>query len=376
MGGKQSKPNIKPITRFFEKIFPPPDPCRNDRNKFNNNEKIIRTKGDYKNSLTSTDKLLKDDEGAKKLIRDGYYNRINDSLDRAMPTSEDIKIEIIHKESFCNKFDLKKQNDEITGYNTDINKLNSSISTHRNNINIYENESKIFKKKIEDPLLDKKGYYVSPPNLVPKDNFHIDENYYNRKNQPNLFYQSNLDLDIPVLENFTESFDTPKTYTGGLQAQTTAYQTLYNNYYNAYHKGINLIQNNLQPEIDFLKLSELTGLQYAFTSVKAENDLINQQIQENNNSYSTDNKQFVYQTENLVYLKSINFVIFIIYYIAFLIFLYFMIFVKTSDIKIKIFIILIFLLYPFIIKPIEEFFYFIITFMISTLFGNVYIMNE
>ena len=376
MGGKQSKPNTKPIKRFFEKIFPPPDPCKNDRNKYNNNEIIKRTKGDYKNSLKNTDNGLIKQEKDSLDNRDYFKKKINDPLDKAMPISEDIKINIIHKESFCNKYNLTKQNDEIRGYNDEINKLNMSISNRRNNINIYENESKILKKKIKDPLLDKKGYYVSPPNLVPKDNFHIDENYYNRKNQPNLFYQSNLDLDIPVLENFTESFDTPKTYTGGLQAQTTAYQTLYNNYYNAYNKGINLIQNNLQPEIDFLKLTELTGLQYAFTGVKVENDLINQQIQENNNSYSTDNKQFFYQTENLVYLKSINFVIFIIYYIAFLIFLYFMIFVKTSDIKILIFIILIFLLYPFIIKSIEEFFYFIITFTISTLFGNVYIMNE
>ena len=377
MGGKQSKPDINPVKRFFQKIFPPPpDPCKNDRNTYNNNEKLKKSKGDYITSLKSTDDGLIQPEKDSLDNRNRYYNRINDPLDRAMPTSEDIKIKLIHKESFCNKYDLKNQIKEIKGYDEQINKLNTSISNHRTNINNYNNESKILQKKIDDPLIDKKGYYVSQPGQVPKDNFHIDENYYNRKNQPNLFYQSNLDLDIPILENFTESFDPPKEFSGGLQAQTSAYQTLYKNYYNAYNKGINLIQNNLQPEIDFLKLTELTGLQYAFTGVKAENDLINQQIQENNNSYSTDNKQFFYQTENLVYLKSINFVIFIIYYIAFLIFLYFMIFVKTSDIKIKIFIILIFLLYPFIIKPIEEFFYFIITFTISTLFGNVYIMNE
>jgi hypothetical protein len=175
----------------------------------------------------------------------------------------------------------------------------------------------------------------------------------------------------------TEPFEDQRMYyTGGLLAKSNVYETLYKNYLDGYNRSVNVIQNQLEPEIKRLNTSELSGIQYAFTSVKNENELIQQQIDENANEYSTDNKQIVYQTDNLIYLKSVNFVIFIFYYCVYLIFLYFMIFVKTSDIKIKVVLLLFFFIYPFIIKPLEEFLYFIIMFFVSSIFGNVYVPTE
>lgn len=387
MGGRHSNP-FQNFIRIFNP--PPPDPCRVDKSVENNNRNYINNLNNKIVILSQNENNKLTEETKSKNLRDDLNEEIVGPLlniidtngttqeSASQPNLEDIKIEIVHvnKEGFCNDYYrdiINGQNNNIRNDNNQINYLNNSIYNHNVNINKYNNESTILKNKINNPLLDVNGKNVSQPNIITKDKFKINENNFNEIHEPNLFYQKNLDLDIPIIENFEPIHYSEKS---GLDKKSKAYETLYNNYFNAYQKSINLIQNNLQPSIDELKLTELSGLQYAFTSVKTENDLINQQIQENVNKYSTDNKQFIYQNDNLIYLKSINFVIFILYYCVFLIFLYFMIFVKTTDVKIKIFIAFFFLLFPFIIKPIEEFFYFMITFFISTIFGNVYIINE
>jgi hypothetical protein len=397
MGGGHSSP-----FHWFVQIFippPPPDPCASDKNVYNNNKyPVIPNKQGEKGSAEQERNTSINTENTAKSRVDDINKDINKPLNEKVPDIEDIKIEIVHKEAFCNNYwrdQITGQNNTINGLNSDITKLINEKRQHEINTKNYNDQYNDLSNNINsNNLYDaKRNIYIDQskrPTNVPINNFHMNDNTYHDPTSDNLFYDKKLNnydktsnhiimggLDIPiVVENFTEGYENPKIYTGGYLAQINAYKNQYNNYYYAYNKSINLIQNNLQPQIDYLKLSELTGLQYAYTSVKTENDLIKQQIQENTDNYSTDNKQFVYQTDNLIYLKSVNFVIFIIYYSAFLIFFFFVIFMKpTMNIRIKIGLILIFLLYPFIIKPIEEFFYFVITFLISTIFGNVYVIN-
>ena len=179
-----------------------------------------------------------------------------------------------------------------------------------------------------------------------------------------------------MIEPFIEGVQTYGSMSG-LNSLISAYKTQTNNYFNAHSSAVNIIQNQLQPEIDNLNLTQLSGLQYGYTSVKNENKLIKDQIQKNKDTYSTDNAIFMYQNNNLIFLKSVNFVIFVFYYCVFIFFIYFLIFKNmTIEKSSKVLMIIFFLLFPFIIKYIENYIVFILSFFLSMIFGNVFTLNE
>lgn len=282
------------------------------------------------------------------------------------------------------KSGISKGTNLIKDYNNKLNEKDKIIR-QKNGIIVdkeFEIENKNYsikylKKRLDGPLLDMPGNEVSQPRFkfIP---------IKKCDNCRESFQQMDSKDKTPVIEPMADqvfplndpNYPIQYNWNSGLEAKSNAYSTLYNTYFYGYQNAVDLIQNQLEPEIKHLNLTNLTGLQYSYTSVKNENNLIKQQIQENKNNYSTDNRLFDYQTNNLTYLKSINFIIFIIYYCIFIFFLYFMVFKKTSDIQYKIILTVLFLLYPFIIKPIEEFIYFIFVFFVSTIFGNVYVAQD
>ena len=158
----------------------------------------------------------------------------------------------------------------------------------------------------------------------------------------------------------------------GISSKADAYETLYKEYHNALIQAYRIIDNHLQPSVDYLKKTELTGLDFSFETVKNENALIEKQILDNNTKFATDTKKYHYQSENLVHLKSTNFILFILFYTVFIFLIYF-VFVNVSlSFYSKVGIVLIMVLYPFIIKPFEQLIWFILKFIYSLLFGKVY----
>lgn len=258
---------------------------------------------------------------------------------------------------------IRQKNGEIKNKEFEIERKDSYINSYRN--------------MLSAPLLDMPGNEVSQPRfkfiqIKKSDNYREPFQQMDSKDKPPVI-EPMADQVFPLND---PNYPIQYNWNSGIANTYHAYRTLYNTYFYGLKNAQDVITNELEPEIKHLNLTQLTGLQYSYTSVKNENNLIKQQIQENKNNYSTDNRLFDYQTNNLTYLKSINFIIFIIYYCIFIFFLYLMVFKKTSDIQYKILLSIMFLLYPFIIKPIEEFIYFVFVFFVSTLFGNVYVAQE
>lgn len=405
--------NSNPFKKLVDRIIPKPDPCRNYKSRITNNDKIISSNSAI---ISNNDNIINDLEHTKvpdaerenttvKNINTSLYNKLYDPLKdtKSNPTSKPIlydpktdpleedklRIKIVHnkkKESFISMTPFRLQpvteglcDSEITTLNTQRTIIDASNGIIRTNL-----------KRISE-LNQKIKDYNDETNKFTKDN----ADYNSIINNKLLYDINNIPMEYPKNKTYkldkvnykvVESFDGPTiegleeiieySSDSGISSTRDAYQTLYKNYYNAYSQSVDLVQNYLQPEIDLLKLSELTGMQYAYTSVKNENELINQQIQENKNKYSTDVKQFRYQNDNLIYLKSINFYIFIIYYIFLLILIYFMIFIKTSHIMKKLIIVFVMLIFPFILKPIQEYIHFILHFTVTHITGNVFSINE
>lgn len=158
----------------------------------------------------------------------------------------------------------------------------------------------------------------------------------------------------------------------GLMNTTDAYYKLYSNYYDGYQKNDKIIKNILKPDIEYLKQTELTGLDYAFESIKTQNNLIDNQIKENNEKYSIDSQKIYYQSQQIMKLKTYNFFMFILYYIIALISIYILINSKDVSIAIKIMITLFIIGYPFIIDILQQFIIFLWYYIGTLIRGEVY----
>lgn len=298
------------------------------------------------------------------------------------PINEKIKIEKIHKEGFCDK-EIKKLKEQNIMMNSN-NKLNTLYIDNHYYVNSLNNKLNISNDNIKK---DNEYYQNLYDNWNNKILGSLRDNNNNNIILPKVIIQKEMDkkkIIIPTVEPFSEPVVEPfiegvQTYgsMSGLNSLISAYKTQTNNYFNAHSSAVNIIQNQLQPEIDNLNLTQLSGLQYGYTSVKNENKLIKDQIQKNKDTYSTDNAIFMYQNNNLIFLKSVNFVIFVFYYCVFIFFIYFLIFKNmTIEKSSKVLMIIFFLLFPFIIKYIENYIVFILSFFLSMIFGNVFTLNE
>ena len=193
---------------------------------------------------------------------------------------------------------------------------------------------------------------------------------YNNRNE--IKYNKNKYQEKNIIG--TESFVPEITYgdKSGLKPKSDAYKSLYHEYHNALVSAYRIIDRHLQPSVDYLKKTELTGMDFSFETVRNENNLIKKQIKDNNVKLTTDTKKFFYQTDNFINLKSINFCLFILFYSIFVIFIYYVFINITIPFNLKIFYVLIIFLFPFYIKPLEEISWFVIVFLYSLIFGKAY----
>jgi glucan phosphoethanolaminetransferase (alkaline phosphatase superfamily) len=112
-----------------------------------------------------------------------------------------------------------------------------------------------------------------------------------------------------------------------------------------------------------------------YKTLKAQNDVLETQIQNIDTNYATDKSKSLYKTEKVVQLRNYNFILFIIFYICvILLALYFFLLNRTSlSFRMKILLIVFFILYPFIIDYIEQYGYFLYNYIYAFIGGVAYI---
>ena len=101
-----------------------------------------------------------------------------------------------------------------------------------------------------------------------------------------------------------------------------------------------------------------------------ENKLLENQIQKNQNNYTTDDTQVFYKKQQFYRQKDLNYILYIIFYVLILgLAVYLFIFNNTINVYLKIFITILLAIYPFIIEHIEFFVYFIFYYVYSLVNG-------
>jgi glucan phosphoethanolaminetransferase (alkaline phosphatase superfamily) len=112
-----------------------------------------------------------------------------------------------------------------------------------------------------------------------------------------------------------------------------------------------------------------------YNTLKQQNELLGKQLQYTKEDYAINKSQSLYKTEKVMQLRSYNFILFIIYYICvILLALYFFLLNRTSlSFRMKISLIVFFILYPFIIDYIEQYGYFLYNYIYAFISGIAYI---
>lgn len=137
------------------------------------------------------------------------------------------------------------------------------------------------------------------------------------------------------------------------------------------------LYNDELAENETLRRSPQGDYAVLFTTVKKENEQIDKQIKELSDSYSTDNQKANYQSEKILTLKRINYVLFILYYIALLILTLVLFMYNTTMTKQKkVVIIVLLMIFPFISDILYQLLEYIYKFIYATLNGNAYTANN
>jgi len=114
----------------------------------------------------------------------------------------------------------------------------------------------------------------------------------------------------------------------------------------------------------------IDNIQTDLNNVINENKLLESQIQQNQNNYTTDDTQVFYKTQQYYRQQDFNFILFIIFYSLILgLAVYLFIFNNTINVYLKIFITILLAIYPFIIESIEFFVYFIFYYVYALING-------
>jgi ABC-type Na+ efflux pump permease subunit len=110
-----------------------------------------------------------------------------------------------------------------------------------------------------------------------------------------------------------------------------------------------------------------------YKSVQKQNKILESNIRDINEKFSTDDQKSIYTHQKLSVVKNIYFVLFIIYYIVLLMAIYVIFFrLKTiNSIYSKLFIVVLLVLAPFIIIPIEIQLYKLLIYSYNTITSNV-----
>lgn len=107
--------------------------------------------------------------------------------------------------------------------------------------------------------------------------------------------------------------------------------------------------------------------------IKAQNDNINTELKE---QYATNKSKTLYTSQKIYELSHFNFILFVLYYICVgILLLYFFLFNKTNfSFAIKMIIIILCVIYPFLIQWIELYIYFIYSYIYSFVSGIAYVI--
>jgi hypothetical protein len=112
-----------------------------------------------------------------------------------------------------------------------------------------------------------------------------------------------------------------------------------------------------------------------YNTVLAENKAIDKTVQQMKEANSTDDSKFIYENEELYKLIFINNVLFYVYYLLVIVGV-FIFLRKNMNLYIKITSLILIILYPFLIYPIENIIYICVSFVYSFLTGNVYAKKD
>ena len=109
--------------------------------------------------------------------------------------------------------------------------------------------------------------------------------------------------------------------------------------------------------------------------IKAQNEILNSQIQNLKEYYTTNKSESLYKIQKVNELRKYNFILFVLYYICVIILaLYFFMLNRTLiSFNTKIIITVLFVLYPFLIDIIEQYLYFIYLYIYAYISGIAYI---
>lgn len=291
---------------------------------------LTSKKKDFEDLMQSMEEKKK--EMFSEPVDEGLCNREENEINEKRRRIEDKKKEIVNK---------KKEIQWRSNYNNQLDK--------------YKN----YLKKVHDNLKEMRESQFLKNADNTRDVRH-----------PNL---SQEEIARKPVENFEQiTYGTQS----GIKPKGDAYEALYRDYYQGLLSAYRIIDNHLQPEVDYLKKTELTGIDYSFETVKNENKIIRDQINENRIQYSTDAKFFFYQNDNFMYLKSVNFILFIGFYIFFILFIFVLYLNTTLTFYYKLFILVVIFLYPFFIRPLEKLIWFIMMLIYSFCFGKAYVESD
>lgn len=137
---------------------------------------------------------------------------------------------------------------------------------------------------------------------------------------------------------------------------------------------MSLFNNKNQNQIQNEMIQTLEGYFYEsnFNLFKNQNKLLQNQISDTSNIYSTDKQKNYYMNENLMFYKKINYYLLILYYI-FVIFIAILIFLSSKfNIYMKTLLIILFFIYPIIIFNLEIFIFNLFRYLYALIRGDVY----
>jgi hypothetical protein len=134
---------------------------------------------------------------------------------------------------------------------------------------------------------------------------------------------------------------------------------------------------NLTEQNKLLSSLPLNDYSISFIEVNTQNNLIDNQIKEIKDVYSTDNQKVNYQSDKITTLKYINYVLFLIYYVVFAFLIIVLLMYNITFTKqFKSLLVIIFILFPFVSDIVYQLIVYLYNFIYALLNGNAYTSNN
>jgi hypothetical protein len=253
--------------------------------------------------------------------------------------SDDIqkKLDECNKASNMQKTEISNLQYSITATNNDKNNLINEVKTKNTTITNLNQKVESLEKNVA--TLDKR---INAP--IKYETFlgsTVVEGY-----DTNMYGPVNPDtLDI----NINSEYQNVNLSASGLEAASTTLKGLYGKFFSGYKKNENKIQNVLNPQIDYLSTTDLTGIAYSYAAVNQQNKTLESQIEETRDEYSTDFQKSKYINDEIQYTKRVNAFMFFIFYVLIFVLVYAVYENNTfgMDVKMKVILIVVAIFYPY-----------------------------